>query len=73
MFGAYFLHRSYFEDLYDAAHPCANEAFPFDIARAKALLREAGGDYAVRLKNGKQHPVSRSRVDQLQRWIGVLP
>ncbi|HRT30467.1 MAG TPA: extracellular solute-binding protein [Kiritimatiellia bacterium] len=42
MFGAYFLHRSYFEDLYDAAHPCTNEGFPFDIARAKALLREAG-------------------------------
>jgi len=42
MFGAYFLHRSYFEDLYDAAHPCTNEEFPFDIARAKALLREAG-------------------------------
>ena len=42
MFGAYFLHRSYFEDLYDADHPCTNEEFPFDIARAKALLREAG-------------------------------
>ncbi|HNS28451.1 MAG TPA: LytTR family DNA-binding domain-containing protein [Steroidobacteraceae bacterium] len=43
------------------------------LDRIGALLREAGGDYAVRLKNGKQHPVSRSRVDQLQRWIGVLP
>jgi microcin C transport system substrate-binding protein len=42
MFGAYFLHRSYFEDLYDAAHPCTNEVFGFDIPRAKALLREAG-------------------------------
>jgi microcin C transport system substrate-binding protein len=42
MFSAYFLHRSYFEDLYDAANPCANEAFGFDIPRAKALLREAG-------------------------------
>jgi microcin C transport system substrate-binding protein len=42
MFSAYFLHRSYFEDLYDAAHPCTNELFQFDIAGAKALLREAG-------------------------------
>jgi microcin C transport system substrate-binding protein len=42
MFNAYFLHRSYFEDLYDAAHPCTNELFRFDIARAKALLKEAG-------------------------------
>ncbi|HPB12013.1 MAG TPA: extracellular solute-binding protein [Kiritimatiellia bacterium] len=50
MFGAYFLHRSYFEDLYDAAHPCTNEAFPFDIARAKALLREAG--YAANPQTG---------------------
>lgn len=42
MFNAYFLQRSYFEDLYDDAHPCANEFFGFDISRAKALLREAG-------------------------------
>ena len=42
MFSAYFLHRSYFEDLYDTAHPCTNELFRFDISRAKALLREAG-------------------------------
>lgn len=42
MFSAYFLHRSYFEDLYDSAHPCTNEFFRFDVAAAKALLREAG-------------------------------
>lgn len=42
MFSAYFLHRSYFEDLYDRDHPCTNERFDFSIAKAKALLREAG-------------------------------
>ena len=42
MFNAYFLHRSYFEDLYDTAHPCTNEFFRFDVAQAKTLLREAG-------------------------------
>ncbi len=42
MFSAYFLHRSYFEDLYDTAHRCENETFPFNIANAKALLRDAG-------------------------------
>jgi microcin C transport system substrate-binding protein len=42
MFNAYFLHRSTFEDLYDVEHPCTNELFRFDIARAKALLRESG-------------------------------
>jgi len=43
------------------------------LDRIAALLREAGGDYAVRLRNGRQHPVSRSRVEPLQRWIGMLP
>ena len=42
MFSAYFLQRSYFEDLYDPANPCPNPLFPFDIPRAKDLLREAG-------------------------------
>ncbi len=42
MFGAYFLQRSYFEDLYDREHPCTNAFYTFDIPRAKALLREAG-------------------------------
>ena len=42
MYNAYFLHRSYFEDLYDAAHPCGNELVSFDPAKARALLAEAG-------------------------------
>ena len=50
MFNAYFLHRSYFEDLYDSAHPCTNEFFRFDVAQAKSLLREAG--YAANPQTG---------------------
>ncbi len=42
MYNLYFLHRSYFEDLYDAAHPCGNETIPFDKEKARALLAEAG-------------------------------
>ena len=42
MFGAYFLHRSYFEDLYDDETPCPNPFFEFDPAKAEALLAEAG-------------------------------
>lgn len=42
MYRAYFLHRSYFEDLYDAARPCANELIAFDKDQARALLAEAG-------------------------------
>ena len=42
MFRQYFLHRSYFEDLYDEEHPCANTFYDFDPAKAQALLAEAG-------------------------------
>ncbi len=42
MYSAYFLHRSYFEDLYDTAHPCTNAAYAFDPASAQKLLAEAG-------------------------------
>lgn len=42
MYNAYFMQRSYFEDLYDAQHPCTNALIAYDPARAGALLDEAG-------------------------------
>jgi len=42
MFNEYFLQRSFYEDLYDDAHPCANPLYLFDPAGAAALLAEAG-------------------------------
>ena len=42
MNGEYFLQRSYYEDLYDAAHPCANALWTYDVEGAKRLLAEAG-------------------------------
>ena len=42
MNGAYFLLNSYYHDLYDAAHPCANTMWAYDVAGAKKLLAEAG-------------------------------
>lgn len=42
MYNQYFLHKSYFEDLYDDAHPCGNPEFGFDKDKARALLAEAG-------------------------------
>ena len=43
MFNAYFLHRSYFEDLYDENEfPCPNPFYEFDPDKASALLAEAG-------------------------------
>ena len=41
------------------------------LDRIDALLREAGGDYTLRMKSGRQLPVSRSRIESLQRWMGL--
>ncbi|NCC93057.1 MAG: ABC transporter substrate-binding protein [Opitutae bacterium] len=57
MHNAYFLHRSYYEDLYDAANVCTNPFFAFDKEAARALLAEAGwqADPAagILMKNGR--------------------
>ena len=50
MFNAYFLHRSYFEDLYDSKNPCTNTLYTFDLRRAKDLIKEAG--YVLNPKTG---------------------
>ena len=42
MYDQYFLHRSYFEDLYDAQNPCPNKLVTFDLDAARNLLKEAG-------------------------------
>jgi len=42
MYNQYFLHRSYFEDLYSSDIPCPNEFFDFSREKAIALLNEAG-------------------------------
>ncbi|MBR3222184.1 MAG: ABC transporter substrate-binding protein [Kiritimatiellae bacterium] len=42
MNGEYFLLRSYYTDLYDAAHPCANRQWAYDPEGARRLLAEAG-------------------------------
>lgn len=42
MFDAYFLHRSYMEDLYDDEHPNPNPEYDYDPAKARQLLADAG-------------------------------
>ncbi|MEN8243708.1 MAG: extracellular solute-binding protein [Thermodesulfobacteriota bacterium] len=42
MYSQYFLHKSYFEDLYDKSHPCPNPLIEFDKQKARLLLAEAG-------------------------------
>jgi two-component system, LytTR family, response regulator len=41
------------------------------LNRIDLLLREAGGDYTLKLKNGAQLTVSRSRIRNLEAWMGV--
>jgi two-component system LytT family response regulator len=43
------------------------------LDRIDALLRGGGGDYAVRLKSGVKLRVSRTRVEELERRMGVAP
>jgi two-component system LytT family response regulator len=40
------------------------------VERIDVLLRASGGDYAVRLKDGTELPVSRSRREQLEQRLG---
>ncbi len=42
MYDQYFLHRSYYEDLYGPENPCPHELIEFNPDAARALLREAG-------------------------------
>lgn len=42
MYSQYFLHRSYFEDLYSVAHPCPNPLILLDKKKARDLLAQAG-------------------------------
>ncbi len=42
MYNQYFLHRSYYEDLYSKKNPCPNPLIEMDKAQARKLLKEAG-------------------------------
>jgi microcin C transport system substrate-binding protein len=50
MYNQYFLHRSYFEDLYDQKHPCPNPIIAMDKEKARELLKQAG--WSVNPKTG---------------------
>lgn len=42
------------------------------LDRIDVLTRHGGGDYMLKLRSGVQLTVSRNRVEQLERWMGVL-
>ena len=41
------------------------------LDRVETLLRASGGDYAVRLKDGHELPVSRTRREELEQALGI--
>ena len=41
------------------------------LDQVDTLLRDPGGDYAVRLKSGTKLDVSRNRVEQIEKWMGL--
>lgn len=43
------------------------------LDQIETLLRDPGGDYGVKLRGGVQLSVSRNRVEQLERWMGLTP
>lgn len=58
MYGQYFMHKSYFEDLYDENHLCENIEFSFNMEKAKELLKDAGwapnAETGILSKDGKE-------------------
>ncbi|MFA6012642.1 MAG: extracellular solute-binding protein [Desulfobacteraceae bacterium] len=50
MYDQYFLHRSYYEDLYSKKNPCPNPLIEMDKKKARALLSAAG--FKVNPKTG---------------------
>ena len=41
------------------------------LDQIETLLKDPGGDYGVKLRSGVQLSVSRNRVEQLERWMGL--
>jgi two-component system LytT family response regulator len=41
------------------------------LDQIETLLRDPGGDYGVKLRSGVQLSVSRNRVEQLEKWMGL--
>jgi len=76
MYSQYFMHKSYFEDLYGPDTPCTNASIAFDKERARQLLQEAGWqpnpDSGRLEKNGKPFTFSfLSRDASAEKFLSI--
>ncbi len=77
MYNLYFLHRSYYEDLYSPDNPCPNTLFEFDKEKARALLKEAGWatnpDTGILEKNGRELAFKiLTRSGDTERFLAIM-
>jgi two-component system LytT family response regulator len=73
--GKVFVVRERMQQLEERLHPRqffrVHRSAIVQLDRIDLLMRHAGGDYTLKLKNGAQLSVSRSRIRQLEAWMGV--
>jgi len=76
MFDQYFLHKSYFEDLYDKNTPCKNKLVEFSKDKARKLLTDAGWSVNSRgrlEKNGKEFEFEILERDKsVEKFINII-
>ena len=73
----YFLHKSYYEDLWGQAHPCPNVTVAFEKAAARKLLTDAGWianpETGILEKDGKQfHLRVLTRSASADKFIAII-
>ncbi|MFW6081103.1 MAG: extracellular solute-binding protein, partial [Desulfosalsimonas sp.] len=76
MYNQYFLHRSYFEDLYSGQNPCPNPLIEMDKESARDLLDRAGWkvnpDTGFREKQGRELKIKfLSRNSSTEKFLSI--
>ncbi|WP_051327235.1 extracellular solute-binding protein [Desulfatibacillum aliphaticivorans] len=76
MYNQYFLHKSYFEDLYSPEKPCPNQPYDFNKDKARKLLADSGWKVNPKTgfleKNGKPLTVKfLTRDSTAERFLAI--
>ena len=76
MYSQYFLHKSYFEDLYDRNNICPNKETKFDKKKARELLAASGwkaNNKGVLEKNGKEFVIRFLERDKsVEKFVNIF-